>query len=130
MSLNDIRAEDRIERHHAAALLTYASQIDPRVQLTDPNADVWYEALRGGTFGAAHEIIQAYYKRYDPKAPDAKPITPGYIRYTAIDRKTYQERREAAIDPPPPRKGRKMPRHVLEKFQANGYLLDRDLKEY
>lgn len=130
MNIDAVDPEVIIDRQYATILLGYAAGMDGRILATDENADVWLSALAGGRFGAAVTVIKDYYRRYDPKAPKLDAITPGYIRYTAIERKTYQERREAALDPPPPRKGRKMPRHVLEKFQANGYLLDRDLKEY
>lgn len=114
----------------AAQLMTYAAQIDGRVQVTDANADVWFEGLKGGPFGLALAVIIDYYRKYDPKQPDQKPITPGYIRHTGKDQLAYEKRIAAHQLPPPKIDKGLMPRRVLLKFQANGKLLDRDPLTY
>lgn len=108
--------DEPIDDALAALLMSYVNQIDARVEATDPNADLWHAALKGGRFGSALQIIIDYYRKYDPKSPDQKKITPGYIRHAAIERKQYQERKNL---PPKPRQGIPMPDHIKNRIRQS-----------
>ncbi|WP_147107182.1 hypothetical protein [Nesterenkonia populi] len=118
-----------IAHHRIPDLVRYVAGTDGRITPERATFDIWARTIVGLGSALVADIIQAYYARHDPKHPDKAPISPGWIRAEANSR-IERAQNLAQIDAPRPRKGGRMPRHVLEKFQAKGYLQDRDPSQY
>lgn len=130
ISLDSIDGAERIQRHHTAALVGFCASVDGRVAANQANVDLWHGVLVGGTFGRAREAVYEYYRRYDPRTIDRKPIEVGWVKRAASAARDREQNRARALNPPPPRKGRRMSRQTLEHFQRSGILLDRDPEDY
>ncbi|GAB3192056.1 hypothetical protein [Nesterenkonia suensis] len=131
INLNNIPRDDRIERHHAAMLVGYCSSIDARVQPTTANTDLWYDALAGAPFGIIHDTIKAWHLVYRNK--EYRPvIDPATIRKEAKQQIEVEQLRHHALTrgPTPTRAPRRMPKRTLRRFQAKGYLTDRNPNDY
>lgn len=88
----------------AAALLTYANQVDARVQLNEANADVWAHALRNTDYTKARWCVREHYSS-DVDGGPPRSIAPGMIRArvndltrAAEDKRAQVQRRKDALE--------------------------------
>ena len=117
-----------MERAHTAALITHLNQsADARIQVTKANVNLWHDVLRGRPFGDVLRTAESYYKHYDPKITYKDALSIGALGHLLREQDALEERRHRVIEP---RKGGRMPRHVLERLQARGILTDRDPNNY
>ena len=113
-----------MERAHTAALITHLNQsADARIQVTKANVNLWHDVLRGRPFGDVLRAAEGYYRHYDPKIAQKDALSIGLLGHLLREQAELEERRHRVIEP---RKGSRMPRHVLERLQARGILTDRD----
>lgn len=63
----------------AAALLTYTSQLDGRILVNDPNADLWAYALHRIDYQQAKWCVREHYASHNHGGPPAA-LSPGMIR--------------------------------------------------
>lgn len=129
ININNIPRDSTIDRPLTAALVGYVASIDSRVMATDGNVDIWEKAFSGAPFGLIRDTIDAWFLTY--RNADYRPvIDPAQIRREARRQMEVEQLRNRALEPPAPKAKRRMPRHVLERFQAMGMLTDRDPTEY
>ena len=121
--------DTRIDQYAADYLLIWANQIDARIQSTDANAELWAYHLANRRYGTCQQIIADYYGKTGSRG-ELSPITPGQIRKEYMHRQSSHEAKQRALGPGANRRNSRMPRHVLERFQAMGMLTDRDPTEY
>ena len=113
----------------ANALLTFARQNDHLVVDADGALETWANHLAHIPLGAGKLIVQDYYGKH-PDPENRKPIDASFIRKLYSSKHRELAARQRALEPPPPRAGSRMPRHVLEKLQARGILTDRNPHDY
>lgn len=80
----------------ASTLLTYANQIDARVQLTESNAEVWAYALRNVDYAKARWCIREHYASHVDGGPPSS-LAPGMIRARVGELSRAAEGRRTAI---------------------------------
>ena len=83
-----------------AQALTYANQIDPRVQLTDANVEVWWEGLRSTDVNAARWAIKAHYASQNANGEGAHVVNPATIRRLITGELQRRESKQRALEPP------------------------------
>lgn len=83
-----------------AQALTYANQIDPRVQLTDANVEVWWEGLRSTDVNAARWAIKAHYASQNANGEGAHVVNPATIRRLITAELQRRESKQRALEPP------------------------------
>ena len=113
----------------ANALLAYARGLDNFIPNTDANADTWAAALQHVPLEAGKVIVSDYYGKH-PNPDQRRTLDASQVRRMYRLRSTQYEAKSRAISPPPPRRGRRMPRQTLEWLQARGRFLDRDPDDY
>lgn len=86
-----------------AILMTYANQIDARVQLTDASVDVWHAALTRIEFEAGRWGIQDYYANANPNDSRGLPsLLPATLRHRVNaerDRRIAMQSAKRALPP-------------------------------
>lgn len=85
----------------AEALVAYANQLDPRIQVNPATNDMWANALQRISYQAAQWVVRDY---YSSSLTEGQPptVTPQAIRRLAASAKTEQEARESARQALPP----------------------------
>jgi hypothetical protein len=86
-----------------AVLMTYANQIDARVQLTDASVDVWHAALTRIDFDAGRWGIQDYYATANPNDSRGLPaILPATLRHRVNAERDRRIAKQSATRALPP----------------------------
>lgn len=117
IDVRSINPEDKMQRHHTAALLAHLNQSDARVQATKANVSVWQETLLGERFGDVLDTAHGYYRNYDPKQSDKGALTIGTLGHLLREKHRVQAAKERQrIEPP--RKYGGPPPHVKAKLDA------------
>lgn len=81
-----------------AVLMTYANQIDPRVQLNDATLDTWWAALEHEGFEQAKWCIRDYYATANPNENRGMPtLLPAALRHRISAQKERAESQRRAI---------------------------------
>lgn len=84
-----------------AALMTYANQIDARIQLNDPTLDAWWAAVEHLDYEAAKWGVKNYYATANPNSNFGTPaLVPATLRvriHAEIERTAAKQR---ALEPP------------------------------
>ncbi|KAA0979910.1 hypothetical protein FQ154_01755 [Paeniglutamicibacter gangotriensis] len=84
-----------------AALMTYANQIDARIQLNDPTLDAWWSAVERLDYEAAKWSVKDYYATSNPNSNFGTPaLVPATLRarvHAEIERNAARQR---ALEPP------------------------------
>lgn len=83
-----------------AQAITYANQIDPRLQITDPLVDVWVIGLSHVRADLAKWAIQKYYADANSDGRGSQPITPAAIRRLITSEANKRESQQRALEPP------------------------------
>ena len=83
-----------------AQALTYANQIDARVQLNDANVEVWWEGLRTVDANAARWAIKKHYAGQNANGEGAHVVNPATIRRLITAELNRREQAERALEPP------------------------------
>ena len=83
-----------------AQALTYANQIDPRVQLTDANVDVWWEGLKQVPADATRWAIKQHYATANGNGQGAPVVNPAIIRRLITAELQRRESKQRALEPP------------------------------
>lgn len=83
-----------------AQAITYANQIDPRLQITDPLVDVWVVGLSHVRADLAKWAIQKYYADANSDGRGTQPITPAAIRRLITAEANKRESQQRALEPP------------------------------
>lgn len=83
-----------------AQALTYANQIDARVQLNDANVEVWWEGLRTVDASAARWAIKKHYAGQNANGEGAHVVNPATIRRLITAELNRREQTERALEPP------------------------------
>ncbi|MEU5838542.1 hypothetical protein ABZ820_33410 [Streptomyces diacarni] len=83
-----------------AQAITYANQIDPRLQITDPLVDVWVTGLSHVRADLAKWAIQKYYADANGDGKGSQPITPAAIRRLITAEASKRESQQRALEPP------------------------------
>lgn len=83
-----------------AQAITYANQIDPRIQITDPLVDVWVIGLSHVRADLAKWAIQKYYADANGDGRGSQPITPAVIRRLITSEANKRESQQRALEPP------------------------------
>lgn len=89
-----------MEGHEVAQAMTYANQIDPRLQLTDANVDVWWEGLQSIPADAARWAIKKHYASSNANGEGAPVVNPAIIRRLITAEKQRREAMQRALEPP------------------------------
>ena len=89
-----------MEGHEVAQAMTYANQIDPRLQLTDANVDVWWEGLQSIQADAARWAIKKHYASSNANGEGAPVVNPAIIRRLITAEKQRRESAARALEPP------------------------------
>lgn len=88
---------NEVEVAHA---LTYANQIDPRLQTNDANVEVWWEGLRTVDVNAARWAIKKHYAGQNGNGEGAHVVNPATIRRLITAELNRREQHERALEPP------------------------------
>lgn len=83
------------------AAITYANGIDPRVQMTGPNADLWGRTIGHKTAAEAKAAIQVYYERPRINGREHPTIDPTSIRRIINEESDRAAAHTRALEPPP-----------------------------
>lgn len=83
-----------------AQAITYANQIDPRIQITDPLVDVWVIGLSHVRADLTKWAIQKYYADANGDGRGSQPITPAVIRRLITTEANKRESQQRALEPP------------------------------
>ena len=83
-----------------AQALTYANQIDARVQLNDANVEVWWEGLRTVSADAARWAIKKHYASSNANGEGAAVVNPAIIRRLITAEMSRREQNARALEPP------------------------------
>lgn len=81
----------------AIALLTYANQIDARIQLNESNSEVWAYALRNTDYQKAKWCIREHYASHVDGGPP-RSLAPGMVRARVGELTHAAEGKRAAIE--------------------------------
>lgn len=84
----------------AAAALTYANQIDPRVQVTQANEEVWHLGLQSVEPQNARWAIAQHYANANPNGQGAPVVNPAMIRRILTTEQQRAEALQRALEPP------------------------------
>ena len=80
------------------AAITFANGIDPRVQMTHPNAELWGHALSSKRADELRAAIIVYYERPHPSGRERPPVDPASIRKIIHDETERGTARSQAIE--------------------------------
>lgn len=83
-----------------AQALTYANQIDARVQLNDANVDVWWAGLKAVNASAARWAIKKHYATSNANGEGAAVVNPAIIRRLITAELQQRESKQRALEPP------------------------------
>lgn len=78
------------------AAITYANGIDPRVQMTGPNADLWGRAIGHKLAIEVKTAILVYYERYPVSGRENPPISAPMVRKIINDEDARAQAQESA----------------------------------
>jgi hypothetical protein len=81
----------------AIALLTYANQIDARIQLNESNSDVWAYALKNVDYQKAKWCIREHYASHVDGGPP-RSLAPGMVRARVGELSRVAEGKRAALE--------------------------------
>lgn len=85
-----------------AALMTYANQIDARIQLNDPTLDAWWSSIGSLDFEAAKWGIKDYYANANPNDNRGLPsLLPASLRHRVNTERDRHIAKQRALEPPP-----------------------------
>ena len=84
------------------AAITYANGIDPRVQMTGPNADLWGRTVGHKLAIEVKTAILVYYERYPASGRENPPITAPMVRKIINDEDARAQAQESAHRALPP----------------------------
>lgn len=80
--------------------IAYANGIDPRVQMTVPNAQLWARVIGHRTAAEVRAGIQVYYERGRINGREHPPIDPASIRRIINEAYERQDAQARALEPP------------------------------
>ena len=83
-----------------AQALTYANQIDARIQLNDANIEVWWEGLRNSPADGVRWAIKKHYAGQNANGEGAHVINPATIRRLITTELNRREQNARALEPP------------------------------
>lgn len=82
-----------------AAIMAYANQIDPRVQVNDATLDVWWVAMEHEGFDQAKWCIRDYYATANPNDNRGLPaLSPATLRHRISGHKERAESQRRSIE--------------------------------
>lgn len=85
-----------------AVIMTYANQLDPRIQLNDPTLDVWLTATANLSVEEAKWGIKDYYANANPNDNrGTQPLQPATLRYRVSQARERHQAKAAAIEAAP-----------------------------
>lgn len=98
--LSNYHPNDEVDPERAAVLITYANQIDPRIQVNAPTRDVWADALRGVRLGIARDAIVRYYAKAKSETAgfDVPVLRPSAIRAQWNEYRMQEEQEQLLIE--------------------------------
>lgn len=83
-----------------AAAITYANQIDPRVQMTDANLEVWSVGLSAIKAQNVRWAINQHYANGNANGEGVHVVNPASIRRKITEAQNTHERKQRALEPP------------------------------
>lgn len=83
-----------------AAAITYANQIDPRVQLTDANLEVWSVGLSTVKAQNVRWAINQHYANGNANGEGVHVVNPASIRRKITEAQNTHDRKQRALEPP------------------------------
>lgn len=89
-----------MEGHEVAQAMTYANQIDARVQLNDANVEVWWDGLSTVSAEAARWAIKKHYATSNANGEGAAVVNPAIIRRLITTELNRREQNARALEPP------------------------------
>ncbi|MGP9528170.1 hypothetical protein [Glutamicibacter sp. AOP5-A2-18] len=82
------------------ACITFANGIDPRVQMTAPNAQLWGRTIGNKTSLEVTTAIQVYYERPRINGKEHPAIDPASVRKIINEEYDREIARQRALEPP------------------------------
>lgn len=119
----------------AIALLTYANQIDARIQLNESNSDVWAYALKNVDYQKAKWCIREHYASHVDGGPP-RSLAPGMVRARVGELSRAAEGKRVAIEvakerqaiesaePSPAPSGKSRFRELMDQYAGNMKTMD------
>lgn len=83
-----------------AGAITYANQIDPRVQLTDANLEVWSVGLSAIKAQNVRWAINQHYANGNANGEGVHVVNPASIRRRITEAQNTHDRQQRALEPP------------------------------
>ncbi|WP_417372991.1 hypothetical protein [Glutamicibacter protophormiae] len=83
-----------------SACIAYANGIDPRVQMTVPNSQLWARVLGRKTSNEVMAGIQIYYERGRVNGREHPAVDPTSVRRIINESYEREEARQRALEPP------------------------------
>lgn len=85
-----------------AVIMTYANQLDPRIQLNDPTLDVWLTATANLSVEEAKWGIKDYYANANPNDNrGVQPLQPATLRHRVSQARERHVAKAAALEAAP-----------------------------
>lgn len=83
--------------------MTYANQLDPRIQLNDPTLDVWLTAMQRVTAEEARWGIKDYYANANPNDNrGVPPLQPATLRHRVAQERERAGAKRRSLEAAPP----------------------------
>lgn len=83
-----------------AQAMTYANQIDPRLQTNDATVEVWWTGLSTVPADAARWAIKKHYATSNANGEGAAVVNPAIIRRLITAELQQRESKQRALEPP------------------------------
>lgn len=83
------------------ACVAYANGIDPRVQMTPPNRDLWARVLRDKRYIEVTTATQVYYERLSTSQYGRRPVEPSDIKKIIYEETNRQGAVQSALEAAP-----------------------------
>lgn len=83
-----------------AQAMTYANQIDPRLQTNDATVEVWWAGLQTVPADAARWAIKQHYATSNANGEGAAVVNPAIIRRLITAELQQRESKQRALEPP------------------------------